>query len=73
MVRQLNGDSLPARAVDSIVDSGFMELEGGATDAVRRGRQALGLNQLPGIGPAEARDITLDHSEEKYMTHLMSR
>lgn len=34
MVRQLNGDSLPAGAVDSIVDGGFMELEGGAANAV---------------------------------------
>lgn len=34
MVRQLNGNPLPARAVDSIVDGGFMELEGGAADAV---------------------------------------
>lgn len=34
MVRQLNGDSLPARAVDSIVDGGFMELEGGTANAV---------------------------------------
>lgn len=34
MVRQLDGDSLPAGAVDSIVDGGFMELEGGAANAV---------------------------------------
>lgn len=34
MVRQLDGDSPPARAVDSIVDGGFMELEGGAANAV---------------------------------------
>lgn len=34
MVRQLDRDPLPAGAVDSIVDGGFMELEGGAADAV---------------------------------------
>ena len=34
MVRQLDGDSLPAGAVDSVVDGGFVELEGGAADAV---------------------------------------
>lgn len=51
MVGQLDGDPLPARAVDGIVDGGFMELEWGAADAVRGGRQALGLDELPGIRP----------------------
>lgn len=62
MVRQLNGDSLPAWAVDSIVDGGFMELEGGAANAVWRGRKALGLNELPGIRPAETTEAVLDNS-----------
>lgn len=76
MVRQLDGDSPPARAVDSIVDGGFMELEGGAANAVWRGRKALGLNELPGIGPAETRETreaALDSSSEKYTACLMSR
>lgn len=51
VVGQLDGDPLPARAVDGIVDGGFMELEWGAADAVRGGRQALGLDELPGIRP----------------------
>lgn len=73
MVRQLDGDSLPAGAVDSIVDGGFMELEGGTANAVWRGRKALGLNELPGVGPAETKKAALDSSSEKYMTCLMSR
>lgn len=60
MVRQLNGDSLPARAVDSIVDGGFMELEWGTANAVRRGGKALSLNELPGIGPVETKEVELD-------------
>lgn len=73
MVRQLDGDSLPAGAVDSIVDGGFMELEGGAADAVWRGRKALGLNKLPGIRPENTKETALDNSSEKHMTYLMSR
>lgn len=65
MVRQLNGDSFPARAVDRIVDGGFMELEGGAADAVWRGRKALGLNELPGIRPVETREVMVDNSQEE--------
>lgn len=66
MVRQLNGDSLPARAVDSIVDGGLMELEGGTANAVRRGWKALALDQLPGIGPAETKVVALDNSGKIY-------
>lgn len=62
MVRKLNGDSLPARAIDSIVDGGFVELEGGAADAVRRRGKALGLYKVPGIGPAETKEAALDSS-----------
>lgn len=62
MVRKLNGDPLPARAVDSIVDGGFVELEGGAADAVRRWRKALSLYKVPGIGPAETEEVALDNS-----------
>lgn len=62
MVRQLNGDSLPARAVDSIVDGGLMELEGGTANAVRRGWKALALDQLPGIRSAETKEVALDNS-----------
>lgn len=74
MIRQLDGDSLPAGAVDSIVDGGFVELEGGAANAVWRGRKALGLNKLPGIGPAETREAALDNSSEAALDScLMSR
>lgn len=74
MIRQLDGDSLPAGAVDSIVDGGFMELEGGAANAVWRGRKALGLNELPGIGPAKTREVALDSSSEAAVDIcLMSR
>lgn len=73
MVRQLNGDSPPAWAVDSIVDGGFMELKGRTANAVWRGGKALGLNKLPGIRPVETKEVALDSSEEKYMTCLMSR
>lgn len=61
MVRKLNGDSLPAWAVDSVIDGGFMELEGGAANAVRGRGQALGLYKVPGIGPAETKEAALDN------------
>lgn len=49
-----------------------MELEGGAANAVGRGRKALALHELPGIRPEETTEAALDNSEEKCMTYLMS-
>lgn len=74
MIRQLDGDSLPAGAVDSIVDGGFMELEGGSSRCCLKRRKALALNELPGIRPAETRETALDSSSEAALDScLMSR